>query len=105
MPFFDQLERDIHFKKHGAEFGASDPADYERMADAFMFGAIESDARECVRPQGEDRIRFGFITHRLGVACVTPQFIRTFHVVRLRTVRSHRDSAGYFAWQCGRIYT
>jgi len=104
MPFQDTLERDIHFAKHGSEFGAIDAVEYERMADTFMFSAMALEVHECIRPQGQDRIRFGFITFRLGVACVAPQFIRTFHVVGLRTVRSHRDSVGYFAWQCGRIY-
>ena len=104
MPFENDWERDTHFVKHGQEFGAVSAEEYERMADAFMFNAIEFDARECIRPQCEDRIRFGFTTYRLGVACLAPQFIRTFHVVRPRTVRSHRDSAGYFSWQCGRIF-
>lgn len=90
MPFLDKQERDIHFVKHGHEFGAADAEDYERMADAFMFGALEPDARQCIRPLGGDRLRFGFFTRRLGVACTRPLFIRTFHVVTVISVRSRR---------------
>jgi hypothetical protein len=104
MPFQDTLERDIHFAKHGIEFGAVNAIEYERMADTFMFSPMAIEVHECIRPTGQDRIRFGFITFRLGVACVTPQFIRTFHIVGLREVRRRRGSTGYFAWQCGRMY-
>jgi filamentous hemagglutinin len=105
MPFQDTLERDLHFAKHGHEFGASDAIEYERMADAFMFGAMAIEVRECTRPHSGDRIRFGFITYRFGVVCAVPQFVRTFHVVRLPLIMRHGGTAGYFAWQCGKIFT
>ncbi len=103
MPFDNKWERDTHFAKHGHEFGAVDAEEYERMADAFMFGALEPDVQECIRPSGVDRLRFGFITRRLGVACTLPVFIRTFHVVTISAIAAHRDSRRYFQWQCGRI--
>jgi len=105
MPFPDALERDIHFAKHGHEFGAVDAMHYERMADTFMFGPMAIEVNECIRPLGGDRLRFGFITYRFGAVCAAPEFIRTFHIVGLRAILSHRDPAGYFAWQCGRIFT
>jgi hypothetical protein len=46
MPFLNKWERDIHFAKHGHEFGAADAADYERMADVFMSGGLEPDAQQ-----------------------------------------------------------
>lgn len=104
MPFLDQLERDTHFVKHGLEFGAIDAEDYERMADVFMFSVLEADAQQCLRAGGIDRLRFGFNTRRLGVACTNPVFIRTFHVVTMIAIASQRDSNGYFRWQCGRIW-
>jgi hypothetical protein len=103
MPFFDQLDRDTHFLKHGHEFGATDALEYERMADAFMFDALEGDARECTRPGGIDRLRLGFNTRRLGVACTNPVFVRTFYVVTVISVASHGGAKGYFRWQCARI--
>lgn len=103
MPFLNQWERDIHFAKHGHEFGAADAADYERMADVFMSGDLEPDAQQCTRPGGVDRLRFGFVTRRLGVACTRPVYIRTFYVVTVISVATHGGSKGYFQWQCGRI--
>lgn len=104
MPFQDALERDLHFAKHGVEFGAIDAVEYERMADNFMFGAIALEVHECFRPGGSDRIRFGFLTYRLRVACISPQFIRTFHIVGVREIMKRHGIAGYFAWQCGGIF-
>jgi hypothetical protein len=103
MPFVNQWERDIHFAKHGHEFGAANADEYERMADVFMSGALEPDAQQCFRPTRVDRLRFGFITRRLGVACTKPVYIRTFHVVMITFVTTHGGSKGYFRWQCGRI--
>ncbi len=103
MPFNNQLERDLHFAKHGQEFGAVDASDYERMADSFMFDSMVADAHECIRPSGLDRIRFGFSTYIEGVACTQPIYLRTFYIVRTMTVRHHGGSQGYFTYECGRI--
>jgi hypothetical protein len=103
MPFSDALERDIHFAKHGHEFGAADAGKYERMADAFMFDPIAADVGECIRHNGVDRLRFGYSSHHLGVACTGPVFVRTFYVVGAINIACHRGTRGYFRWQCGRI--
>lgn len=105
MPFQDTLERDIHFAKHGQKVGASDAMEYEQMADEFMFDEMAIEVQECIRINGGDRVRFGFITYRIGVVCPAPEFIRTFHIVRSSEVVRHHGAAGYFAWQCGRIFT
>lgn len=104
MPFQNTLERDLHFAKHGHEVGASDALEYERMADTFMFGAMAIEVHECVRLHGGDRIRFGFVTYRLGAVSTVPQFVRTFHIVRLPLTMRHGGTAGFFAWQCSRIF-
>jgi len=103
MPFRDALERDIHFAKRGHEFGAADAVTYERMADAFMFDPIAADVGECTRRNAVDRLRFGYISHHLGVACIAPTFIRTFYVVDAINIARHGGTRGYFQWQCGRI--
>lgn len=103
MPFRNQLERDLHFAKHGNEFGATDAADYEKMADDFMSGALDADTGECTRPGGLDRIRFGFSTYIEGVACTMPVYLRTFYVVSAMLVARHGGSRGYFSFECGRI--
>ena len=103
MPFSSRFERDLHFTKHGHKFGATDAEEYERMADAFMFGAMDVDAQECIRPSNIDRVRFGFGTHYEGVACIVPVFVRTFYPVQLTIIARHGGEAGYFSYECGRV--
>ncbi len=103
MPFANVWERDTHFAKHGHEFGASEPIQYEQMADAFMFGPMAMDTHECIRPQGIDRLRFSFSTYHEGVACIVPEFVRTFFIVQTKVVTRHAGEAAYFVWDCGRV--
>lgn len=103
MPFANVWERNIHFAKHGHEFAAGGPAEYEQLAEAFMYGPAAATTHECTRPRGLDRIRFDFASYHEAVACVAPAFLRTFFVVRNRTVARHGGPTGYFAWDCGRV--
>ena len=103
VPFANTFERDLHFAKHGHKFGAADALQYERMADVFMFGGIGVETHECIRPRNTDRVRFDFGTHYEGVACIVPEFVRTFYPVRAATIARHGDEAGYFAYECGRV--
>jgi len=103
MPFANDIERDLHFAKHGHKFRALDAFQYETMADQFMFGALSADTRECIRPSQVDRVRFGFVTHYQGIACMTPEFVRTFYPVKQTTIARRGGEAGYFAYECSRI--
>jgi len=105
MPFCNQWERDTHFARHGASFGAVDAEEYEQMADTFAFGARAGDAQDCPRPGG-DRVRFGFVTHLESVVKTLPrpECIRTFYAVRAATIARHGNEAGYFAFECARIH-
>jgi hypothetical protein len=103
MPFANAWERDIHYAKHGHEFGAADPAEYERLAERFMFGARAATTRECIRPRGLDRIRFNFRSYHEAVARLDPVYLKTFFVVGKKTVARHGGPSGYFAWDCGRV--
>ena len=103
MPFANKRERDIHFIKHGHKVSALDAVEYERMADLFIYGAMATDARECIRPNKIDRVRFGFITHLLGVACISPDFVRTFHPIRPTRIARYGGESGYFSFECSRI--
>jgi hypothetical protein len=104
MPFANLFERDLHFTKHGHKFGAVDAPEYERMADAFMYGPMDDDTNECIRPEGIDRVRFGFVTHYEGIACrvPAPEVIRTFYPVRLTTIARRGGEASYFTFECNR---
>lgn len=103
MPFASIWERDIHYARHGHEFGAADPSEYERLADAFMYERAALTAHECTRPQGTDRIRFDFANYHEAVASIAPAFLKTFFIVRNKTVARHGGPSGYFAWDCRRV--
>jgi pyocin large subunit-like protein len=45
-----QLNR--HFGEHGHDFGASNPTEYEEMADIFLGGDKPEATHECARPGG-----------------------------------------------------
>jgi hypothetical protein len=98
------MKRDIHFQKHGHEFAALDAADYERMADEFMFGAMDAHTRQCHRPLQGSRLRFSTWNRRFGTAAaVAPEFVKTYHIVAQGIVNSHGGDMAYFGWECGRI--
>lgn len=102
MPFIDDLQRDTHFLRHGRRCGAATAHDYERMADEFMFGSIAGDARECVRPRG-DRVRFGFVTEKFGVARQHPICVRTFYRVDVSVLLGRGGKEPFFAYECARV--
>lgn len=103
MPFSTDFERNLHFTKHGHKFGAADASEYERMADEFMYGPLDIDTHECIRPSGIDRVRFGFGTHYEGVARRFPEFVRTFYPVKATIITRHGGEAEYFAYECSRM--
>jgi hypothetical protein len=102
VPFANPFERELHFTKHGHKFGAKNASEYERMADAFMFGPMALDTHECIRPRNIDRVRFDFATHYEGVACISPEFIRTFYPVGRKLIVRHGGERGYFTYECNR---
>ena len=106
MPFKDTTERALHFAKHGHEFGAADEVAYEQLADAFMFGDMNGTTQQCARTSGKrDRLRLDFVVVHFGVAGTdsAPEFIRTFYIVRSHLIASHGGTAGFFAYECGRV--
>jgi pyocin large subunit-like protein len=69
---FDPFDRDNlleHFNRHGADFGASTPEEYEALADEFMNGERSQATRECVRQQPVLRMicRYSTATEEYGV--------------------------------------
>jgi len=59
-----QLNR--HFGEHGNDFGASNPADYEQMADTFLSGDKPETVHECARPGGT-KIRYDPTSEAFGI--------------------------------------
>jgi len=103
VPFQNAYERATHFAKHGKDFGAVDEFEYERMADRFLFGQMPAETQQCLRPNGDDRIRFDFISVDFGVANVLPEFVRTFYRVKTVKIARHGGPAGFFAYECARV--
>jgi hypothetical protein len=102
VPFASVLERDIHFKRHGPEFGIGTADQYEQIADAFMFGAMNADTHECIRPSGIKRNRMDFVTVHFGVAVVRHDVLVTFYIPTPDTVRRHGGLAQLFADYCAK---
>lgn len=96
------MQRSIHFKKHGREVGAPDEIEYERMADAFMFGGMAPSTQQCKRQNNRDRLRFNYSFFHFGVACIVPEFVRTFYPVNRHKISLRGGASGYFGYECGR---
>jgi hypothetical protein len=103
MPFANQLQRDMHFRKHGHEFGAANEIQYEQFADAFMFGDMNDTTNECSRPNGRDRLRFDESNRHFGAACLRPIVLKTFYRVSYLKVMRRGGPLGFFTQECGRI--
>jgi hypothetical protein len=102
MPFANPLESATHFVRHGAEFGYAPEAEHEVLAEQFLLGPMEAHTKQCVRPNGTDRLRFRAIDRDFGVACARLAFIRTFYKVRLLKIR-HGGPDAFFRYECARI--
>lgn len=76
--FVSPLELIQHYADHGADFGATSPADYERMADDFWASPKLAHVYECTRVHG-DVLRFDSITEAYCVRSST-MVIRTFFI-------------------------
>jgi hypothetical protein len=96
------MELKLHFRKHGYKFGLTTAADYEQMADRFMFGAMNADTRECVRPAGKRRFRLDFAAAHFGVANVDPGFLLSLFPPTASMIAKHDGMLGYFTDECGR---
>jgi pyocin large subunit-like protein len=96
------MQRDIHFRRHGHEFGVGTAAEYEQMADAFLFGAMNADTHECFRPNGNLRDRMDFVTVHFGVAIRVRPVVATFYIPTPNTVARHGGVAQLFLDYCAR---
>jgi len=64
--FPDPVKLLDHYNRHGADFGAPSPAQYERMADAFLNGPVGTGVLQKVRGNG-DIVRYDPATQAFGV--------------------------------------
>jgi pyocin large subunit-like protein len=99
---FESIEqRKLHFRKHGDDFRASNPDDYEQMADIFLAGDKREGVYECARACGAI-IRYDPSSEAFGVLDANA-FIRTyFKPIPCSEIPYHeRESAR----QSGRCHT
>jgi hypothetical protein len=98
------MELSTHFRKHGHKFGVTTETDYEQLAEQFLFGAMDGDTQDCIRPDGIDRVRFKNGNRHLGVAIIAPGFVRTFYPVEARHIARCGGATGYLAFECNRRF-
>jgi hypothetical protein len=103
MPFADADRRAIHFAKYGHQFGAADELQYEQMADSFLAGDMAISMRECVRPNGTDRLRVNIANNHFGAARVGCDIIKTYYIVQPhQIIRRTGTVAKFFTYECAR---
>lgn len=94
-------ERKLHFRKHGDDFRASNPVDYEQMADVFLAGDKPEGVYECIQTCGA-LLRYDPTSEAFGVLDAQ-LIIRTyFKPVPCAKVPFHERDA---ARQSGRCHT
>lgn len=102
MPFRTVYDRDTHFKRHGAEFGAATEVEYEAMADRFMFGPMNADTRDCTRASRDSYLRMDLARTDFGVTCVNRVFLRTFYRPTAAKIRNRGGAEAFLASECAR---
>lgn len=90
-----------HYKLHGSDFGATTPAGYEALADAFLGGPKTATTLECIRGQG-DIVRFDPTTDEYGVLAANGE-IRTYFKPQ-PAEHGHPINLDYFHAECARIF-
>jgi hypothetical protein len=96
------MQLNIHFQKHGYKFGLKTAAEYEQMADTFMFGMMNADTRECNRPGKKRRCRLEFTAVHFGVAQRIPAFLLSFYPPAASMIAKHGGLNGFFTFECAR---
>jgi pyocin large subunit-like protein len=104
VPFKNAYERGIHFKKHGADFGAATEVDYEAMADYFMcFGPMNANTQDCTRAACDDYLRMQLVTTDFGVTCISSGFLRTFYRPLFSNIWHRGGAKRFLEHECARV--
>lgn len=81
VPFANDAELSIHFWKHGKKCGAATEAEYEEMAENFLYAVASFTTLQCVRSAGtRDTVRLDDADGRFGVvygACTVRDIFRS----------------------------
>lgn len=96
--FYSKYLRDQHFDDHGADFGAKDEEEYERMADEFLGGPLKSSTLECIRASSNDLIRYDYRTEEFGILSAD-RYIKTYYIPK-PSLHRKRTNKTYFESEC-----
>ena len=87
-----------HFRKHGAEFGATSPVHYERLASTFLISPLNSDSEECTRIREGDYIRLDTVADEIAFKSFDG-FIKTYFKPDT-VVHGFSTNRDYFLSEC-----
>lgn len=97
--FINELDLEIHFDKHGAEFGAADKEQYLALADEFLGAPPNKNTRDCTRARDGAMVRVNIITEAIGILRRNDT-IATFYSKRNRNRRRYPSILDYWREVC-----
>jgi filamentous hemagglutinin len=98
---FDPALLPDHFQRHGADFGAASPQEYEAMADQFLGSPLTPPTQECIRRSNSDILRFDPITNEFGVLS-NNGMIRTYYKPNPWNKKKFPTNLAYFSAECAK---
>lgn len=101
VPFENAYKLRSHFMKHGHEFGVQTAAEYEQLADRFIFGPMNDHTQECVRRNGQS-VRLDLQARHFGVGIVSSRVVKTFYVVPIGKIRNRGGPEQFLTSECQR---
>jgi len=95
---FDPAFLADHFRRHGGEFDAETPEDYEALADVFLGGSLGTETLECEKASNGDIVRYNYISQEFGVLS-QHRIIRTYFKPSPRK-HKFRTNLAYYQAEC-----
>lgn len=78
LGFADSIRQGDHFQRHGSDFGAATPKEYEALADLFLGGPASADVLQGTRASNGDLLRYNRVTGEFGIL-TSVGIIRTYY--------------------------
>lgn len=97
--FRNELQLEIHFDKHGSEFGAATKEEYLAMADEFLGAAPDANTRDGIRKRDGATVRVNIVTEAIGILHRNGT-IGTYYSMRARDRRRYPSMMDYLRDVC-----
>jgi pyocin large subunit-like protein len=97
--FKDEVEWEMHFDKHGAEFGAATKEEYLALADEFLGAPLDQNTRDCIRARDGAKVRVNTVTEAIGILRRNGT-IATYYSKRNRNKRLYPSVIDYWQEVC-----